>query len=160
MPGKSPSIISAFEFPPATKEQQSAGKGRGGRKRSVSSAPSRRSATQSSPSDSHHKQQPQRQWRPRSAVDDGRLLTLSPSDSPWGNKEWGRSQYTSDYGPKRPLSPVKIRPASATRMHNPQPSNVRIMRQCLSLSHMLFHHSTILYTCSVYTVMHVNASLR
>ena len=137
MPGNSPAIISAFEFPHGTEEQQGVGRGRKEEKRSVSSAPTRRSTTQRSSSDSHHRQQPQRQRRVRSAVDDGRLLTLSPSDSPWGNKEWGKSVYTSEYGPKRPAPPVKIRPASATRMHNPQPSNVR-QRGVQSLPNLSF----------------------
>ena len=132
MPGKTPSIISAFEFPPSRESQpivaSKAGKEKssceGGtrRKRSVSSAPScGRSGSKSGSSQSS--QQPHlRQRRVKSAVD--RPLTLCPSDSPWGNKEWGRSQYTSDYGPKRPSSPIHIRPASATRMNNPHPSNV------------------------------------
>ena len=130
MPGKTPTIISAFEFPPSRESQPSlvskAAKEKSlcesgtRKKRSVSSAPScGRSGSKSGSSQQSHL----RQRRVKSAVD-GRPLTLCPSDSPWGNKEWGRSQYTSDYGPKRPPSPIHIRPASATRMNNPHPSNV------------------------------------
>ena len=130
MPSNSPTIISAFEFPPPNESQlqpivggmQDKEKGKSKGRRSVSSAPSVRSSSKTNGSSLTHK----RLRRVKSAVDDGRLLTLSSSDTPWGNKEWGKSQYTSDYVPKRPSSPIKIRPASATRMHNPHPNDVRI----------------------------------
>ena len=38
---------------------------------------------------------------------------------------WGTSQYTLDYGPKTPETPVPVRPLSPTRKHNPQPSQVK-----------------------------------
>ena len=36
---------------------------------------------------------------------------------------WGVTKYSEDYGPKR-VTPVPIRPISATRRNNPHPSNV------------------------------------
>ena len=36
---------------------------------------------------------------------------------------WGVTKYTEDFGPKR-VTPMPMRPASATRRHNPHPSQV------------------------------------
>ncbi len=38
---------------------------------------------------------------------------------------WGTTQYSLDYGLKKPGPPVPIRPVSPTRRHNPQPAKVR-----------------------------------
>ncbi len=38
--------------------------------------------------------------------------------------EWAVTKYSEDYGPKKRVTPVPVRPASPTRMHNPQPAKV------------------------------------
>lgn len=38
--------------------------------------------------------------------------------------EWGLTKYSEDYGPKKRSTPVPVRPASPTRMHNPHPAKV------------------------------------
>ena len=43
---------------------------------------------------------------------------------PEKDPEWGTSSYSLDYGPKRPETPVPMRPISSTRRNNPHPDQV------------------------------------
>lgn len=38
--------------------------------------------------------------------------------------DWGVTKYNEDYGPKKRITPVPVRPASPTRMNNPHPAKV------------------------------------
>ena len=38
--------------------------------------------------------------------------------------EWGVTKYSEDYGPKKRITPVPVRPSSPTRMNNPHPAKV------------------------------------
>ena len=40
--------------------------------------------------------------------------------------EWGKTKYSEDFGPKKIVSPVHVRPISPTRMNNPHPSKVKL----------------------------------
>lgn len=128
---KGPAILNALDFSTSLKDLKvnavglekpgSVGsQGGGARRLSVPSSPSLASKPPSL-----------KPRRVKSAIEDRRPFTLSPSDLPWSSKDWGKSQYTDDFGLKRPVTPIKIRPASATRMNNPHPSNVSITSSIL-----------------------------
>ena len=38
--------------------------------------------------------------------------------------EWAVTKYSEDYGPKKRVTPVPVRPVSPTRMNNPHPAKV------------------------------------
>ena len=40
--------------------------------------------------------------------------------------EWSVTKYSEDFGPKKRVTPVPVRPASPTRMNNPHPAKVRL----------------------------------
>ena len=67
-----------------------------------------------------------RRRRVKSAVAGANRLCLTiPADKPpWGSKEWGETCYSSNFSQKKPIVHSKQRPASATRMNNPHPSQV------------------------------------
>ena len=68
-----------------------------------------------------------RRKRVQSAVENRQVVSLSSNNTPYGSKVWGQTSYSMDYPKKKPIPLPKVRPSSATRMHNPQPSKVLIV---------------------------------
>lgn len=46
--------------------------------------------------------------------------------SPPVDPKWGVTKYSEDFGPKRRITPIPMRPTSSTRRNNPHPSKVRV----------------------------------
>ena len=40
--------------------------------------------------------------------------------------EWSITKYSEDFGPKKRVTPVPVRPTSPTRMNNPHPAKVHL----------------------------------
>lgn len=63
--------------------------------------------------------------RIHSAIEKRQFVSLTAvNETPYSSKVWGETSYSVDYAEKKPIPLPKVRPASATRMHNPQPSKV------------------------------------
>jgi hypothetical protein len=88
------------------------------RKRSVQSAGTTRSAK-----DTETKEFPKHR-RVQSAIDKRQAVNYSSNETPYGNNDWAKTSYSLDFTKKKPIALPKVRPASATRMHNPQPSQM------------------------------------
>lgn len=72
-----------------------------------------------------------REKRVKSAIETRREQEASdvfPEPKGSVDPEWGKTKYSEDFGPKKILSPVHVRPASPTRMNNPHPSMVSALR--------------------------------
>ena len=67
-----------------------------------------------------------RRKRAQSAVEPRQVVSLSLAETPYGSKVWGETSYSADYKKKKPVPLPKVRPSSATRMHNPHPSKVTL----------------------------------
>ena len=67
--------------------------------------------------------------------------------------EWAVTKYSEDYGPKKRVTPVPVRPASPTRMNNPHPAKVweekmndnKLLWKLTSPAHMLLLNCGLLY---------------
>ena len=70
--------------------------------------------------------------RVQSAVEGRQVVKLSLADTPYGSKVWGETSYTANYQEKKPIPLPKVRPASATRMNNPHPSQVS-SQSCITI---------------------------
>ena len=62
--------------------------------------------------------------RVHSAIEKRQMISLSANGTPYSSKAWGKTSYSIDYAKRKPIPLPKVRPASATRMHNPHPSQV------------------------------------
>lgn len=72
-----------------------------------------------------------RRKRVHSAIEPRQVVSLSLANTPYGSKVWGETSYRVDYERKKPIPLPKVRPASATRMNNPHPSQVMRYRSII-----------------------------